>query len=180
DPKELQEVDRRFFVNEDLRTSLRALAPKGLRLNVHVLPDGDEEFTTAAAGYLVELLRQARLVGIMWGRRIEGLISRIRAKVGIFAQARSSGAQCIPLCGDPVHLMNLRHVKFSASHLAAELGQALNPKRPSDQPCLVGVPAYLPRRLFPRRTGATSNWEHFVQDIPGYRAIFGPTNGKEK
>jgi DNA-binding transcriptional regulator LsrR (DeoR family) len=174
DAKELEEADRRFFVNEELRDALRALAPKGLRLNVHVLPDGEAEFTTAAAACVVELLQQAHVIGLMWGRRIKGLVASVQAHLGIFAESRPSEAQCIPLCGDPAHLMNLRHVKYSASHLAAELGQSINPDRPSDQPCLVGVPAYLPR------SSAAATWEHFVQDIPGYREIFGPTSGRAR
>ncbi|MGD0259318.1 MAG: hypothetical protein ABSD29_05765 [Verrucomicrobiota bacterium] len=176
---DLKEADRRFFVHEELRKVLRKLAPDGLHLDVRVLPDGEEAFAAAAASCVSELVRRARLVGIMWGRSLEGLVSRIRGCLDRPGQGESYQAQCIPLCGDPVHLMNLRHVKFSASHLAAELGQAIKPGRPSDQPCLVGVPAYLPRKFFLQRNGA-AGWQDFVEGIPGYRLIFGPGNGKEK
>jgi len=179
DAVDLAEADRRFFVHEKLRKALRELAPAGRHLDVRVLPEGDEAFAAAAASCLGELLLRARLVGIMWGRNLARLVSRIRGCLDRPRQVAAYDVQCIPLCGDPVHLMNLGQVKYSASHLAAELGQAINPGRPSDQPCLVGVPAYLPRGFSLHRNGG-AGWQDFVQEIPGYRSIFGPGNGRDR
>jgi len=180
-PAELKEVERRFFVHLELRQALSKLAPARLHLNVQVLPDGDDEFAMAAAGCVARLLQRAKFVGVMWGRTIQRLVSRIGEHRELFDQAGRREALCIPLCGDPVRLMNLGLAKYSASHLAAQLAQAINPdpERQSNQPCLVGVPAYLPRRLFLRQgSGAAANWEAFVAEIPGYREIFGP-NGEQ-
>ena len=175
DPIELREAERRYFSDDELHTILAGIAPAGLHLNVQVLPYGDEEFARAASGCTARLLLRSKLVGVMWGRTIERLVSRIGEHRACFDQPPGCQAACIPLCGDPVHLMNLRHVKYSASHLAAELGQAINPKRTTDQPCLVGAPAYLPRRLFDPASGAATRWKDFMQEIPGFRAIFGPS-----
>jgi len=177
---ELREVERRFFVHEQLREALHGLAPAGLHLNVQVLPEKDEEFAAAAAGCVARLLQRAHLVGVMWGRTVQRLVARIGEHREFFDQGGGCQAQCIPLCGDPVHLMNLGLAKYSASHLAAELGHAINPASASDQPCLIGVPAYLSRRFFARRGGSSVNWESFVQEIPGYRSIFGPNHTKDR
>jgi len=173
---DLAEVDRRFFAPGRLCAKLRGLAPSGYDLDVRVLPDGDEDFARAAASRLGELLARARVVGIMWGRSLKRLVSRVRSCLDTSRQGETHDVQCVPLCGDPVHLMNLGQVKYSASFLAAELRQALHPGRRSDQPCLVGVPAYLPRAYFLQPSG-NAGWQSFVQDIPGYRSIFGPANG---
>jgi DNA-binding transcriptional regulator LsrR (DeoR family) len=179
DLSDLAEVDRRFFVHDELCPELRKLAPAGRHLDVRVLPPGDEAFAAAAASCVGEWLHRARVVGIMWGRSLERMVTRIRGCLDASGQGEAYDVQCVPLCGDPVHLMNLGQVRYSASQLAAELSRALNPERPSDQPCLVGVPAYVPRKIFLQRNGGAV-WQDFVEEIPGYRLIFGPGNGEEK
>lgn len=180
EPADLQETERRYFLNEEIRLELSRLAPPGLHLNVQVLPDGDEEFARAAAWCTARLLLRSQMVGVMWGRTTERLVSRIGEHRSFFDPPHVCHAQCIPLCGDPVHLVNQRLVKYSASHLAAELGRAINPKHESSLPCLVGAPAYLPRRLFDPASGAATRWKNFMQEIPGFRAIFGPSTNHEK
>jgi DNA-binding transcriptional regulator LsrR (DeoR family) len=177
DQKDIDAVDRLYFLDEQIRKKLDAFVPSHVRLNVRVLPEGEEPFATAAASHVMELLRQSRAVGIMWGRTLQRLASHMHTSE---KPPNAAEIQCIPLCGDPVHLMNLRHMEFSASHLAAEIGTALDPGRTSNQPCLVGVPAYLPRRLFIRKDNLGAIWESFICEIPGYQAIFGTGAGKQK
>ncbi len=177
---DLREVDRRWFVHEKLRKALLGAAPAGHYLDVRVLPDKEEAFAAAAATCVAQLLRRARLIGIMWGRSVERLVSQLQGALDLPPRRKPPRVQCIPLCGDPVHLMNQRYVGYSASSLAGLLGKALQGQaaqrtRRSDLPCLVGVPAYLPRSLL-QQIG-TAAWQGFIQGIPGYRAIFGPANG---
>lgn len=170
---ELEEVERRFFVPGRLRKALQKRVPEGIRLEVRVLPGGREAFARAAAEAVVRLFRRSKLIGIMWGRTVQSVVAHLASRPDLFSDG-AVRAQCIPLCGDPVHLMNVGLVKYSASHLAAELGQVISPERRSDQPCLAGVPAYLPRQIFIRQPESAATWEQFVQEIPGYRSIFGP------
>ncbi|HOX55995.1 MAG TPA: hypothetical protein P5205_03055 [Candidatus Paceibacterota bacterium] len=197
---DLKEVDRRWFVPERLRKALVASAPSGQYLDVRVLPDGEEPFSIAAAGCVGQLLRRAKLIGISWGRSVARVVSQIKGALDVKVASEEISEEeseeesdapvgndfaeikCLPLCGDPVHLMNQRYVDYSASRLAQLLGaalrgQAANPNPRSELPCLVGVPAYLPQNV---RRNAGSAWREFIEDIPGYREIFGPANGRGK
>ncbi|HRT07775.1 MAG TPA: hypothetical protein P5233_05230 [Candidatus Paceibacterota bacterium] len=175
---DLQEVDRRYFVSQDLSRKLRLRAPQGWHLEVRVMPDGDDAFSNAAARSLADLLGRARIIGILWGRSVQRAVSQLPGCLDAAASEVAQPPQVIPLCGDPVHLMNLGQVPYSASSLAADLGKAINPENHSDQPCLVGVPAYLPRFFFENPNIAAA-WQDFLQGIPGYREIFCQGNGAQ-
>ncbi|PWU21228.1 MAG: hypothetical protein C5B50_02255 [Verrucomicrobia bacterium] len=181
------EVDRRYYVPEKLRNKLRDLAPAKLYLDVHLLPDGDDAFAEAAAECVVDLLRHSQVAGIMYGRTLERMVSRVKGCVAGRSKRESHEIQCIPLCGDPVHLMNRGQVNFSASHLAAQLGNAVR-NEDSDgasqpalvlEPALAGVPAYFGRKFY-EKDKAAAGWRKFVEEIPGYRAIFGRGDGRER
>src|SRR5512139_836304 len=53
--EELEEVERRFFVDVDLQRALKDVAPRGLHLDARVIPAGDGEFAFSAAGRVAAL-----------------------------------------------------------------------------------------------------------------------------
>jgi len=180
-PKDQEEVERRFFVHEHLRSALRRLSPAKLHFDVRVIQiqDAGLGLGYAATSRIAVLLHRARRIGVMWGGTIHRLVQGIKARPDIFEGKQLRIEQCIPLCGDPLFLMNQGLLDLSASHLAAELGKALNASHPSDQPTLIGVPAYISRKAINQGGASAVNWGQFVQDIPGYRAILGVPPNKQ-
>lgn len=169
------EVQRRFFGEADFTLALKALVPPGVQFEAKVMLGSYPEFIHGAAIHVCHLLRRARLLGLMWGRTVHLLVENIKACGEYLDHDALGGVVCVPLCGDPIHLMNQRKLEFSASWLAVELERALRRPtayRPANS-CLIGVPAYLARAV---REGARvdgGSLFRYLHGIPGYQVIFG-------
>lgn len=124
----------------------------------------DAHFYPVAATYVRELLIQSQTIGVLWGRTISNLIEALRAIV----LPSERDVKVVPLCGEPLYLSNERQVHYSASLLAQQLRKILTKSQKSDTPSLIGVPCYVRSDLF------TDKFNTFLQNIPGYAAIFGP------
>jgi DNA-binding transcriptional regulator LsrR (DeoR family) len=169
-----------YFYRDDLARKFEKLVPAGHHFEVRVIPAAEDAFAFGAAGRVLELLGGAHRIGIMWGRTILRVIDGILSRGDAFNSKKNKHIETIPLCGDPLFLMNDRRVKYSASHLAAALGQAINPSRVGSLPCLIGVPAYISRKLALQGPGSELSWERFLQGIRGYQQIFGGGDGKSQ
>jgi DNA-binding transcriptional regulator LsrR (DeoR family) len=175
---EWEEVERSFFVDKKLIEQIGLWLPEKLHLDVRVLPQAGDEFCSAAADRVLGLLKRSRRLGVMWGRTIREVINGIEKRHTDFQSVQSRSFECIPLCGDPVQLMNQGIQEYSASRLAGRLEQILvGSEHPqgSDHPqlpSLTGVPAYIPQRYL-AKNGTNTTLQSFIQSIPGYRKIFG-------
>jgi DNA-binding transcriptional regulator LsrR (DeoR family) len=175
-----REVERHFFGEASFTSALQTLLPPNVPFEAHVMLGNYNEFIHAAAIYVGHLLRLANRLGLMWGRTVHLLVENIKACGEHLDRDALNRIECVPLCGDPIHLMNQREIEYSASWLAVELERALRGKAKyrEEFPCLIGVPAYLSRAV---RAGARSdggNWVSFVHQIPGYETIFGRKPGQ--
>lgn len=174
------EVQRRFFGVANFTSALNTLVPPGVRFEANVMLGSYSEFIHGAAIHVCHLLKRAKRLGLMWGRTVHLLVENIKACGENLDRDALGGIECVPLCGDPIHLLNQRKLEYSASWLAVELERAL--RRPSAHraanPCLIGVPAYLSSAV---RAGAKADGGGlvgFLHEIPGYVAIFGRNPGQ--
>lgn len=174
------EVQRRFFGEANFTPALKALFPPGVHFEANVMLGSYSEFIHGAALHVCHLLERAKRLGLMWGRTVHLLVENIKACGENLDRDALGGIECVPLCGDPIHLLNQRKLEYSASWLAVELERAL--RRPSAyraaNPCLIGVPAYLSSAV---REGARADGgglASFLHEIPGYEAIFGRNPGQ--
>jgi DNA-binding transcriptional regulator LsrR (DeoR family) len=163
------EVERDYFSDESLVERLRKRASK-VHVSLRIFHGGYDEFAHAAAGRVLDLVQNSRMVGIMWGRTIANAIAGIDAICRDSPHPHLRHINCIPLCGDPVHLMNQREMEYSASQLAASLQQIIAGRRSEKLPCLNGVPAYVSAKIM----GGT--FLEFLHSIPGYNQIFRPAD----
>jgi DNA-binding transcriptional regulator LsrR (DeoR family) len=166
-PHEMEEVERRYFAAPEIAERLRTYVPAGVSLNVRVFSGTEDQFLDAAAVRVLDLLRGSRCCGLMWGRTLSELVRSIRKQCAMRSSRQGMDIESIPLCGDPIHLMNQREVEFSASQLSSLLERTLARKPREDLPCLTGVPAYVSAKI--RKQPA---FEEFLDSIPGYRQIF--------
>jgi DNA-binding transcriptional regulator LsrR (DeoR family) len=168
-----EQVEREYFHDDSLAKKLREWLPKttenqAMRFSVQVFEDSDGDSHAASASVL-DLLKQVRLLGVMWGRTLQKLVNGIeRFRAGGFD---ALSLQCIPLCGDPIHTMNLENQEFSASQLAARLEKVLCAPSDKQLPSLTGVPAYISTRL--RRKAGEVFQAEYLEGIPGFVEIFG-------
>jgi len=169
------ETLRSYFGEADFTLALAAHVPPNVKFEATVVLGTYAEFIRGAARHVCHLLQEARLLGLMWGRTVHLLVESIRACGEHLDLDKLGRIECVPLCGDPIHLMNQRKLEFSASWLAVELERAF--RRPSSyrqaNPCLIGVPAYLSRAV---REGARvdgGSLYRYLHGIPGYQVIFG-------
>ena len=167
------EVQRRYLVEEPFTHLLEAATPRGLHFEAHMIFGEYGDFIRGAAVCVRQLLRRAKRVGVMWGRTVHLLVENIKAFGERPAKAPANQIECIPLCGDPTHLMNQRRLDYSASWLAGELEKALrHPDHYREEcPCLIGVPAYLSRAVRAGVRRDEVSWGSFMHQIPGYEAI---------
>lgn len=172
-PVDLEEVDRRYFGGRDLIEALSREVPQGITFEAHLLPDGDQAFVEEASDRVFRLLQRSSTVGIMSGQTVSRLIEALGRNRSFREGITARRIDCIPLCGDPVHLLNQRAVRFSASNLAGELETILTGSRSQHLPSLIGVPAYVSQtdKIGGRRRQLS--WWSFIRAIPGYQRIFG-------
>jgi DNA-binding transcriptional regulator LsrR (DeoR family) len=172
-PEDKEAVEEKYFANESLRKLLARHVPKGIRFEVREFTGAEGQFTRTAAGRVLQLLRHSKMIGLMSGKTIYHLVEGIKFLTKSSNAQFSDSIKCIPLCGDPIHLMNLRQVNYSASHLAASVMECITGKPPTDLPCLTGVPAYVSPSL------QNEGFKEFLKSIPGYHHIFGKQNEGE-
>lgn len=172
-PAEWDEVEQLYFSGSDLVKSLAENAPHGISFQAHICSDDDDVFFASASRLVRESLSKVSRVGVMSGQTVSRLIDSMRTSLGGRVEVRKRAIECIPLCGDPVHLLNQRAVELSASNLAGTLETILAGATRQDLPCLTGVPAYIGNRGRGDGGSRGGAWISFVQSIPGYRKIFG-------
>ncbi len=130
-------------------------------------------FARAAAYRVAELIELSSLVGLAWGRLLASLVEEWPRPRGLAPGGRST-TRFIPLCGDPLFLMNQSEVEYSSSHLAARLSRLYGTRE--GLPSLSGVPAYVGSTV---AGGArlAPGVRTFVERIPGYQQIYGNQKG---
>lgn len=174
DPELWRRAEQRFLTSTTSAAALRARFPEGgRRLNrvtlIHPPPDGID---TQSAAITRELLGDAQLVGVSWGRTLAKLIDAIVPEPG--TRRRGPGMRFIPLCGEPMVIAN-DPSQLSSSTLAARLHERMR-RDPQDDPppSIAGVPAVIPqsfnhaeRRIIRR----------FIAMVRGYEHVFGPADG---
>ncbi len=134
-PQDLKSRFRKRFKNSRLR-SLR-VRDSG--------PDDETDldrriarFANLFAPRFAQLLAEARVVGVTWGRTIQGIITALEA---LWDDSRDKRRRSfVPLCGDPLGDVN---VSFSSSQLSTRLYQFINGGRGSFY-TLSGVPVFAP------------------------------------
>jgi hypothetical protein len=181
-PEDWAAVQKRFFQERDITSRLRHLLPRPDHFFEATMVPGDYDgFLRIAATHIGYVVRGSDLAGVMWGRTIFRLVGFLQWLSGKLDRTRLSKIECIPLCGDPIFLMNQRRLEleYSASWLAPTLETALTGKKRPPFPCLFGVPAYVSRAtraaaVADRRAGVRNDlrWRGSFEQIPGYKAIF--------
>jgi DNA-binding transcriptional regulator LsrR (DeoR family) len=173
-------AEQAHLMKDHLAKVLAPLVPQRVHFEVRVAPGDENTFAFAAARRVVDLIVRSRRIGIMWGRSVLDLVRGIVALSDAFDPAQILDVECIPLCGDPLFLINDRRVRQSSSYLAATLEEALNASKSKGLPCLAGVPAYISRQRAQDSGTTVDTWRRFLQGIPGYEAIFGNTRESTK
>ena len=116
------------------------------------------------AAQLKSILTGSRLAAVVWGRTLANVIE-------VFPMTDkpiSNSFQCIPVSGEPVHLVHReKDPRFHSTYLAFELERRVTGTDPKEMPLLEAVPAYIPTKF---RSGDV---KRFIEQIPGYREIFG-------
>jgi len=167
--EEKEQAQAKYFASAELRNKLYPhIQNKNISFDVREFAGDEDQFARTAAARVLQLFRQSRRIGVMSGKNMHKLVEGIKFLTASSNAPFPYAAECIPLCGDPIHLMNLRQVDYSASHLAASINYCLTEKPATDLPCLTGVPAYVSRRL-----QVTKGFKEFLNSIPGYDLIFG-------
>lgn len=170
----LASVEAEYLSDPDLEPRLLGAGQQSdIRLDVRSYPN--DMFELAAGERVANLLARSRLVGVLWGRTIRGLIESL-APGGARGGVGRPDFRCIPLCGDPLFLMNQSQQPYSASRLAEQLEQIYTGVESPDLPSLSGVPAYVGRQA----RGGEDNGQQlrrFVESIPGFQRIFGSSSG---
>ncbi|MCI0537356.1 MAG: hypothetical protein L0Z50_19240 [Verrucomicrobiales bacterium] len=171
------DVETRFFGGNQMVGRLVKEAPKDSYFEAHVLPSAGQSFFERASSIVLALLGRSQQIGVMSGKTIFELLEAMKRRQRDPHVRRKGANECIPLCGDPVHLINQRVIEYSASHLAGTLELIITGSLREDLPCLTGVPAYLGRGSRDGTRNTSAVWMSFVRTIPGYRRIFGQAEG---
>lgn len=150
---------------------LDSWTPKDAKVRFTILhAKTKRDFCIEAAAHISELLFSAQNVGLNWGRTPSMLLDGFKAIRSEYQGAKVPQLRFVPLCGDPIFLLNTEKVFSSASVLAGNYGQSINADvRPS--PSLHGVHAYISNKGNRRKV----LMQH-IRDLPGYRSIFGSGN----
>ncbi len=167
-PEALYATAQRYFSPPELSRTIQDHAPDGHRCNICVLHPERELFWLAAAGKVADILRRAQVVGVTWGHTIKCIADQL---VLTRPDTSVSTPSFIPLCGEPVFVINKGDPHISSSLLAAQLNRLSSETTDAKaSPSLAGVPAYISSRFSTGRSGRVLD---FVREVPGYRQIFG-------
>ena len=120
-------------------------------------------FGRTAAGRLDELLQDAKVVGVAWGRTISAMVDGLEP---LRAASRDDRiVQFVPVCAE---LIALAQKGYSSSRLAERLDNIYN--RGRGEPIhLTGFPAYIPKHY---DEVAQRSIRQFVEDSPNYGRVF--------
>lgn len=121
-----------------------------------------KRFGRMAAGRFEELLRDSEIVGVAWGRTVNGLIEGFAST---HRGQRQFPIQFVPVCAE---LVGPATPEFSSSRLADRLNDIVNSGQ-GERLSLSGVPAYIPRHYSKEK--ASIIWE-YISDIGSYQKIF--------
>ncbi len=121
-----------------------------------------KRFGRAAAGRLAELLRDARIVGVSWGKTVGHLVEGLTSSN---ISIKEEKLQFIPLCAE---LISSNTSRFSSTRLADRMSEVVNGKI-ENQLSLSGVRAYVPRHYKKEKVDVI--WE-FICESESYRKIF--------
>jgi DNA-binding transcriptional regulator LsrR (DeoR family) len=128
-----------------------------------------DEFSTACASDLLDVLGRASVIGVSWGDMVANTIDAIR-KAANERLAGKRGVRTIPLLGEPLGRNITRH---SSSVLAAQLEEVLNPYMETGREhglSLAPVPALIPSDMSEPEINAIRK---LIGRIAAYREIFG-------
>src|SRR5690349_310790 len=115
DQQEWLQAKERYFGHANLHKALVASIRTKQHFRLTVLTGGFEQFTLAAGHHVLQLLKGSRRIGVMWGRTVSKLIEGMKRATPKADTPQFGAVDSIPLCGDPVHLMNQQEVEHSAS-----------------------------------------------------------------
>jgi DNA-binding transcriptional regulator LsrR (DeoR family) len=166
------EARDRYLLDRQRLAQLKHWVPTNLVLReVHVYSNALEEFCEQAGSRTAELLsrKQCQCVGVTLGRTLKGIIDHVHLVKG---RTPVHPLDVIPICGDPVHLLNQGKTNTTSSHLAAQLQRSFTPHDRSDLPTLVGVPCFIPEQFLAKEPGK-SPLEKYFHSLPGHQKIFG-------
>jgi DNA-binding transcriptional regulator LsrR (DeoR family) len=167
--KEMLRPDRLTGVLHDLGQALGVRVP-----NVRVFGSGPgttpdamrirrNRFGRTAAGRLDELLQDAKVVGVAWGRTISAMVDGL---VPLRPASRDDHiVQFVPVCAE---LIALAQKGYSSSRLAERLDDIYNHGR-GEPIQLTGFPAYIPKHY---DEVAQRSIRQFVEDSPNYGQVF--------
>jgi DNA-binding transcriptional regulator LsrR (DeoR family) len=161
----------RFFSSEKLLERLRAVEPAGAaRLKkVSIFHAGsDGHFNRTVLPVMELIFAQASIVGVTWGRTVNGLVNVLRGHLPGPLRANHP-IQFVPLCGEPLKDLN-DHLEHSSSALAVNLHEIINGGRDAPSPSLLGIPASIPSSF---RPAEVKTIQRFMRVFCGYAAIFG-------
>jgi DNA-binding transcriptional regulator LsrR (DeoR family) len=165
----MQRVQQKYFSRPQLAERIAELAPDWIQCRLHVVTSkGEETFGPAAAEPVGDILRNARKLGVMWGRTIATVIEGLEVIYGEPPHA-ADPIGIIPLCGEPLFAANRNFLEYSSSFLARRLARLLNGER-YQGPLMTGIPAYIPTSFSPAEMRAVRK---FIEMIPGYQSIYG-------
>lgn len=165
-------VQERYFRDLTFTPVLAGEVPAGIHFEALAVPGDYLTFLRGAADQIAHRLRHTGLLGTMWGRTVFLIAQHIQVLSDTLNRDLLRRIECIPLCGDPIFLMNQRRLEYSASWLAATLQKALAPNFRGSFPCLHGVPAYVSRAVRAASTGGRPAWRQLFEELPGYEMIF--------
>lgn len=121
-------------------------------------------FAAQAAPYIRDLLLQARVCGVTWGRM---LLTIVRAMRSLRVAPMPHRLEVIPLAGEP---LGNEPTMSSSSTLAVELGRMMTGDEDYHGKSLTMVPALVPLDFTPYEQAAVYK---LIDQLPDYRAIFG-------
>lgn len=155
-------------------TGGRAIDPDGYNQQLR-------QFGRLAANRLGDLLRpeDVKVVGVTWGKTIACLIEAIEIRYPTPLR-KLNPIDFVPLSGV---LLSDPSIELSSTTLVAKLHKIVNGQE-SGARSLAAVPARIPAKF--QRTGAEltaserKTLKKFIDDIPGYQAIFEGASGKPR
>jgi hypothetical protein len=172
-----KQMEQAFLSFHHLQDKVSAWAPKGVACRVHVIPAKGDDFYRQAARHVAGILQRSAVIGITYGRTLARMIRALpefKDRLG----RRSVKFRVVPLCGEPLHLINVeRSERYSSTLLAHDLQVIIGGQQRWFMPSLIGVPVYIPSIYSRAENGAIRN---YIERVPGYKEIFLPRDGQNE
>ena len=132
-----------------------------------------EEFGSAAAGYIRDLLLESKVCGVSWGWTVGSLIKGME-KNHIASLRKKHPIRFLPLCGEPLSGVV---PMVSSSSIAAQLDTVINGGT-GQVPSLALVPTFIPV-TFQKKREVDLIWK-FIRQVEAYQNIFGSKDPQRK